>query len=358
MNPATPLPDQRSTSRRSFAILAVGLILLIPVNFAAGAFNEEPTGSVADSLLAPPGEDGIWIVGNSIFRTAVDPVQLESTLTHQRIDFEYHGGHYTSLWYLIARNALPDVADRPSLLVWGFRPVYAALPAFRLNKVNDTEIFIVDGDPTYESLAEGISPPSNNGLDQLASEVDESVSATSLFGVRGRAAANLSSGSLDAGIALADRLGSVAADLVRREVVNGDATLLDVLNRVVTGGEVQLAEERVIDGVGDFIRGDPADYDNSFIPLIADQIASQDVPQLVVIWPPLSVAEERPDPAQDAFVADAIADLEDRGIPVLNLYADPRIGVELYADGDHFNPEGRDLITGILSDFLLDLGYS
>jgi hypothetical protein len=350
-----PTTDQ--SPRRSVAILILGLLLVVPLNFLARALTDDGPDEIAGALLEPPQDEGIWIVGNSIFKTGVDPVALSGLLGSEPVDFEYHGGHYTSLWYLIAENALPTVAEKPSLLVWGFRPAYAALPAFRQNSVNDTELFLVDGDPVYEALAQGIDPVSQTPLDEVAVKLDEAVGRTGLYGYRAQGSAHLNNFGLDLGVAIADQLGASGADIVRREVLEGDAPLLDVLNNVVTGGAVQLAEERVVDGVGDFVTGDQATYDDSFVPITADRIAEQGVDQLVIIWPPRIVAESNPDPIQDQFVVDAVADLEARGITVLNLYNDPTIEIGYYASGDHFNPEGRDLVTARLADLLRSLGY-
>lgn len=338
---------------RPLLVLLMSLIATGLLSVVLGTFDKDATATTANQLLDPPSENGIWILGNSIFKTGVDPDVLEFLLDGQMVNFEYHGGHYTNLWYLIATNALPNVAERPDLIVWGFRPAFAALPAYRQNVVNSTELFLVDGDKTYERLAEGAETPDQNPLDWMASGLATQTAEIGIWRARDEASNWLSNIGLDLGIAMADIVGADAAAKVRTEVIEGDSSVLDLLNQVTTGGEIELAEERVVDGVGDFISGDTATYADSFIPLIAERIDNLNLEQLVVIWPPRLKALERPTVQDDEFVQDAVADLRSHGFEVLNLYDDKRfVGLDYYAKGDHFNVEGRNLITKILADEL------
>lgn len=343
--------EQPTTSNRHpLAVLAVALLSVIPLSSGLGAFDEDATATSADQLFEPPSEDGIWILGNSIFKTGVDPEALELQLAGPSVDFEYHGGHYTSLWYLITTNALPGVEEEPDLVVWGFRPAYAALPAFRQNRVNDTELFLTEADPTYAELAEGVEPPEQNLLDRLASDLDNQIAKAGIWRARDEATAGLADLGLRIGVTMADGLGTDGGRMVRREVLEGDSTVLDLLNQVTTGGQIALAEERVVDGVGDFVVGDVATYPDSFVPHIADRLSALGYDQFVIIWPPRVKAEGSPTAQDDAFVAAAVADLNDRGLEVLNLYDDDRfIGLDFYAEGDHFNVEGRRVVTELLA---------
>lgn len=350
-----------SSSRRSLLVLLLAFVLLIPVNLVAGHLAEEPEtpvereGSGADHLLAPPREGDIWVLGNSIFRTGIDFDRLREELVDVRVDFEYHGGHYTSLWYLIAAHALPHLKERPATVVWGFRPEYGALPAFRQNRVNDTELFLVDGDPVYERLGSGVER-SGNLLDGLAERLDERASRTGLYSLRDRAGAELGERSLQLGIELANRLGLDAGRLVEDEVVRGDATLADLLNRLVTGGEVELAEERVVDGVGDFVRGEQARFGDSFVPMTAQRLRQQGLEQLVVVWRPVHVAVGEPSSREDRYVEEALDWFETEGIPVLDFYDDSNITPGMFASGDHFNRRGRDYVTSVVLERLRSLG--
>ena len=71
--------------------------------------NDEPARSVdfADRLTVQPSADGVYLLGNSMFKTGIDPDLLAEDMgSITPVDFEYHNGHYTNLWYLISRAAL------------------------------------------------------------------------------------------------------------------------------------------------------------------------------------------------------------------------------------------------------------
>lgn len=354
--PANPVSD--SHTRRPLAVLVIALLTVVPLSWVLGTFDKDADARSAEQLLEPPSEGGVWILGNSIFKTGVDPKSLETQLDGPPVDFEYHGGHYTSLWYLIATYALPMVDESPDVVVWGFRPAYAALPAFRQNKINDTELFLPDNeDPTYTRLAEGVEEPDLNLLDDLANDIASYASTTGIWRARDEAASWLSNQGLNLGVALADSAGASGGSMVRREVIEGNSSVLDLLNRVTTGGAIELAEERVVDGVGDFVVGETKGYADSFIPVIANRINDLGLRQLVIIWPPRVKAEGTPTPHDDIFVSDAVADLEETGFEVLNLYDDSRfIGLDFYAEGDHFNVEGRNAVTALLAEELAARG--
>ncbi|MBQ87317.1 MAG: hypothetical protein CL433_00515 [Acidimicrobiaceae bacterium] len=347
-------------TRRPLALLAVALLAVAPLSWAFGTLDEDANASSAEQLLEPPSANGVWVLGNSIFKTGVDPDSLEEQLGGPPVDFEYHGGHYTSLWYLITTHALPSVDEYPRVVVWGFRPAYAALPAFRQNTANSTELFLPDDtDPTYAELAEGIEQPDRHRLDDLASELDSFAASTSIWRARDEASSWMADIGLALGVAMADAVGADGGPLVRREVIEGDSSVLDLLNQVTTGGMIELAEERVVDGVGDFVVGDTATYADSFIPIIADRIDDLGIRQLIIIWPPRAKAEGTPTEQDDIFVSDAASDLEAKGFEVLNLYDDARFnGLDFYAEGDHFNVAGRDAVTALLAEELSARGLN
>ncbi|MEM9035814.1 MAG: hypothetical protein AAGD18_14560 [Actinomycetota bacterium] len=342
-------------SRRSLSILLVAFLGLVAIEVGARLLADDEDDTVSERLLEPPAGDGVWVVGNSIFKTGVEPTSL-ADLIDRDVAFEYHGGHYTSLWYLIAENALPQLDEQPDVIVWGFRPRYAELPAFRQNRPNSTEEFEVEGDRTYDELATGLEGP-DNPFDQLATDLDDQFLSTALASHRTDATTTVNDASLRASLEVLDVLGLGVADLLRTDVVDGDRSLLDVMNRIVTGGEVELAEERVVDGVGDFIEGEPTRFVDGFVPRTAEAIADSGADQLVVIWRPRNMAEGVPYEAEERFVADALEWFADRDIPVLDVYHDERLDISLYGEGDHFNPEGRALVTEIVAERLAELGH-
>ena len=101
-------------------MLVIALLTVVPPSWVLGTFDKDADARSAEQLLELPSRVA-WILGNSIFKTGVDPKSLETQLDGPPVDFEYHGGHYTSLWYPIVTHALPKVDESPDVVVWGFR---------------------------------------------------------------------------------------------------------------------------------------------------------------------------------------------------------------------------------------------
>ena len=146
-------PDN-GTFSKPLRILMLAVLLVILVEFVTQGFSDDggSSGGKADLLTVQPEEDGIYLLGNSMFKTGIDVQLLDDSLPNDLVDFEYHNGHYTNLWYLIAKSALPEIKEVPSVIVWGYRPRYALDPAFRQNRLNATDLFAID-DPIYNSLS-------------------------------------------------------------------------------------------------------------------------------------------------------------------------------------------------------------
>jgi hypothetical protein len=227
------------------------------------ASNEEPV-ALTDRLAVQPVEGGVYLLGNSMFKTGVDLEAMQAGIPERDVRFNYYDGHYTSLWYLIAEAALGPSEERPELVVWGFRPRYAMIPAFRQNRPNSTDLFEFP-DPEYDRLT-----------------------------------------------------GDSFAD-------------------------------------GDFVTGPTVGFTEGFIPLTVESFATSDLPQLVVIWRPVTVAQGTPDPDEEQFVAEAVAYLEARGIPYVDFFHDDRLGLTMFAKGDHFNADGMAQVTDILTERIREL---
>jgi hypothetical protein len=116
----------------------------------APAVDEERV-VLTDRLAVLPVDGGVYLLGNSMFATGVDVDALQAGIPERDVRFNYYDGHYTSLWYLIAEAALGPSEERPELVVWGFRPRYAMIPAFRQNRPNSTDLFEFP-DPDFERL--------------------------------------------------------------------------------------------------------------------------------------------------------------------------------------------------------------
>lgn len=82
-----------------------------------------------------------------------------------------------------------------------------------------------------------------------------------------------------------------------------------------------------------------APFVEGFTPLIAETLAAAGEPIAV---------EER-------FVTDAVRALEDAGIPYVDLYHDSKLAREHFAAGDHYNMEGRGVVTDIVAETLVAL---
>lgn len=343
---------------KALAIVVTALALVLVADRLLRE-DGEPTASVdfADRLTVQPSDDGVYLLGNSMFKTGIDPSLLASDMGDiTPVDFEYHNGHYTNLWYLISKSALGQTDEQPRVVVWGFRPRYAADPAFRQNTENATDLFTFE-DELFDSLSAGqdFSNP-----DTLSSEnvKDELEARSGIYARRESARARLNDESLELGVDVLDWLGVGFADSLRTDVIDGDRSLADEIVRLVTDGEVVLTEELVVDDSGDFIIGPAVAFENGFLPATAEAIEDADLQQMVIIWRPVHAASDTPAPEEDLFVADAIRWLEDNGIPYLDLYHDDRIGPALYGAGDHYNEDGRRLITGIVAEAILQQFYA
>lgn len=325
----------------------MALVLVLAVELVARPFASADSRFV-DQLNEPPPADGIFLLGNSMFHTGIDVPAL-AELTGEPTVFDYHNGHYTNLWYLISTKALPQVDDPPRVVVWGFRPFYAMDPAFRQNFENDTDLF-EPGDAAYQARTIGTDADDRSAVVRWLPELLDDHSE--LYGSRETAQERLASESVDVGMSVLSTVRPEDTEDFRQRFDAGETSVIDEILRIATDGEVQLAEEQVVDGVGDFVRGPQVDFSGSFIPLIAESIDELGMDQLVVIWRPVAAAKDQEIGDQDRFVEDALAYFAANGIPVADFYGDDRIGVDLFASGDHYNADGRALITEILAEEL------
>lgn len=334
--------------RRAWLITVLAALCLVVTAEAVASLTAAEEPSPIEKLNQQPGDD-VFVFGNSMFQTGIDFTSLGEA-TGRDIVFDYHNGHYTNLWYLIADQALPQADPPPNLVVWGFRPAFAAEPAFRGNAENDNDLFH-PGDDTYRSLTIGTADPLEwwDGVGHLREAVTTS---TGLWNRREAAQERLAQEATSAGIDVVGVLRPEETASFRERFASGEVTVTDEILRIATGGEIQLAEERVVDGQGDFIRGPILPFADTFVPRIVDKIDEAGLDQLVVIWRPVTTVNGSDTARDDTFVADTIEYLESAGIDYLDLYNDDRIVLEMFASGDHYNAEGREFITGVLAEAL------
>ena len=332
---------------KTIQILVLALAIVVALDVTARVVASEEPVSLTDRLEVQPVDRGVYLLGNSMFKTGVDVEVVRDGLNPHDVRFGYYNGHYTSLWYLIAKGALGPSERRPELVVWGFRPGFALLPAYRQNQPNSTELFEFD-DRAYLSLT-GQSDNSP-GLDVQSFMLRWS----GMFAQRAEVQDLVSMTTEQAGLAALDVAGRSTRGL-RERLVEGDGSIADEITRAATRGAVQLTEEQVVDGVGDFVTGPTLAFAEGFVPLTAESFEDNGLEQLVVIWRPASVAKGSPVALEQQFVSDAIDYFEDHDIPFLDLYNDERIDATMFAKGDHYNAAGRAYITDYLTAVIQEL---
>ena len=339
---------------RAVRILLLALILTLGVDlFAQGFSKSTPSTNNSSLLFIQPSEEGIYLLGNSMFKTGIDVDALETAMPNVAVDFEYHNGHYTNLWYLIAKSALGSTAEKPRLVVWGFRPRMALDPAFRQNWPNDTDLFAIDDD-IYNDLKKGedFKKPSLFSADSIRSSLEEN---TGLYPVRDEFQEQVQQWVTQTSFEILQALNVSSSSSLKRSILGDERSLADEIARLLTGGEIFLTEETVIDTKGDFIIGPQRGFNDGYIPATAEAIKANGIDQAIVIWRPVNVANGNSIPAEDSFVAEAINYFSKQNIPVINLYDNDEMIESYFASGDHYNALGRAYVTKLLAVFLTEI---
>lgn len=333
-------------------LAALGIVVAVELALSATSPVEA---SALEKLNTQPGED-VFVFGNSMFQTGINFAPL-AEMSERSVAFDYHNGHYTSLWYLIADQALPLAEPSPNLVIWGFRPGFAADPAFRQNREIDNELF-EPGDDIYKELTIGSGEVIDDS--DLVGRLRETLlDSPGLGDRRDSAQGALARNATNLGVDVVGVVRSADTQDFRERLAAGETVVTDEILRIATDGEVSLAEERVVDTQGDFITGPRVDFNGSFLPHITERIADSAPEQLVIIWKPVHTVRDDLESAEDdVFVEDAIAYFEANGIPYLNLYDDDRITLDMFASGDHYNESGRNLVTSIVAQRISELAAS
>ena len=89
-----------------------------------------------------------------MFGTGLDVTLAQSLLPKEKVSFGYYDGHYTTMWYSAFRNSLLPSGIKPKVVIWGFRPTFAMLPAYRQNAVTELEKFYDPNDPVFAAILE------------------------------------------------------------------------------------------------------------------------------------------------------------------------------------------------------------
>jgi hypothetical protein len=339
---------------RAVRILVLTFLLVASVDIGVKSLSDDSEITDNASLLfVQPHTEGIYFLGNSMFKTGIDFISLEETLPEITIDFEYHNGHYTNLWYLIAKSALENTEESPRFVIWGFRPRMALDPAFRQNQTNDTDLFAFD-DPLYNTLKDGedFSRPSFFSPDYVRLTLDRS---TGLHPQRDIFQEWVKDKALKIGFKLLETLNISSSTSLKNSLDSMDRSLADEIAQLLTGGAITFTEETVVDTKGDFISGPQRNFEDGYIPATSDAFKAADIQQVIIIWRPVNVAIGNPHTVEDQFVADSLRFFSQQGIPVINLYDDSSIGRSFFASGDHYNAQGRAYVTDLLGEFLSEL---
>ena len=295
-------------------------------------------------LPYPPQSDRALIIGNSMFKTGVDPELFEGA-AGEPVDFNYYDGYYTNLWFLIFKNAIIEADEQPKALIWGFRPNYAIIPAFRQRKAGHIEHFRAADEPLYEAISASTELPWTERVDLF---LDNSV----LYSLRDEARDSL----LESSKALGIRGLGLMNERYRNDTLITAiraSSVGDLLLAAVTENQVQMSEELVADVAGPqdsrFITGERSTFSESFVPHIGEILKDANIPQLVVIFKPVTEMDGTTREDVHQFKQAAVEFFRENDIPVANVFDDLELTPEDYGSGDHYNSSGRAKVTNYVA---------
>jgi len=343
----TDADDGRTSTWKGVLIVALALGLFVAGDLAL-AWSQPPEPSLEDRLPIVMEEGDVYLLGNSMFKTGIDLDQLAGILPNESVKFSYHDGYYSNLWYLMAKNAIvPLENERPKVLVWGFRPTYANQPAFQKIDSPDIQTFSLETEAFWEEAVSSQGLVEIPNSDSLMSRIGD---LSTIHSGRSTAQDWTQDAANRVAVALLEAGGTSFADALRNALIDGEDAVSDVLLRALTEGRIQMSEELVVDAGDGFINGPLVDFDQSFIPATTELLSEAGVPQLVLIFKPVSLVEGTISPDAVDFANDAASFFELNGIPYLNLLDEESIILEQFARGDHYNEAGRANVTALVGE--------
>ncbi|MEL7490845.1 MAG: hypothetical protein AAGJ73_08995 [Pseudomonadota bacterium] len=315
------------------AAFLLSLIILAP-----------PAADDLATLRGAPSDGSIYFMGNSMFGTGLDIELVRQKLPGEQASFGYYDGHYSSMWYAAIRNSLIPSGNRPKVIVWGFRPTYAVLPAFRQNQKTALDALHDPEDPiAVKLLALGeLAADSASGASSTKGILGK-VTETSEFLSRRSAVKDYAQNLLAKRTAVMFSADNDMAQAFADEDAN--LKISDVVTAFATKGAIRRADALVIDNGERFIRGVGTSFEDSFIPHTAALLAEAGVPQLVVIFKPVSEFDGTTPAEAVAYYQEAVDYLKAKNIPYVDLFSDNNLTEELYAKGDHFTHAGMQYVT-------------
>lgn len=353
----------RRFSSAFYSIIVVLLLLSLSAEILVEPDEELP------SLKVAPSSQDVYVLGNSMFGVGFDLSLARAELVGRSVDFAYYNGHYTSMWHL-AIDVGMEVSTAPKILVWGFRPTYAAYPAFRQNRKTEEQkfrpymnaahrnILLNAGDPVYQGRHRSNSQDVKDLSQEAPSEVFQKLGEK----IVRRAESHFEILSRDSEV-LKGLIRGVAKWLADLSIMFGysqedfyvDGKLFELNNLLVeytTDGRIKIADALVVDNGAQFIRGDLVSFDDSFLPEIVKDIREMGSQQLVVIFRPITTFDQPLDPELHDLYKDALSFLLANEVVVLDLMSHEGLKPEMYADGDHLNESGRKFVTGLIVEKL------
>ena len=351
-----------------YSFIVVLVLLYVSAKVLVDVEVDEPR------LKVVPASQDVYVLGNSMFGVGFDLQAARSQLENRSVDFAYYNGHYTSMWHLGLDIGM-EISTAPKIVVWGFRPTYAAFPAFRQNRATEEQefrkhmnaahrnILLNSGDPAYERRYKSNPQDTQEAQQFVTSEVFESLGGK----IARKTQLHSKSLSRDSELLglLVDGFSRVLADVAiklgySKELFYSDEKLLELNNLLVeytTGGRIRVADALVVDNGEQFIRGKAVKFEDSFLPEIVKEIQGLRSKQLVVIFRPVTTYDQPLDGELKAFYEDALSYFNERGLLVLDLLATEGLGREMYADGDHLNEAGRKFVTDLIVEKLESINH-
>jgi hypothetical protein len=338
------LTARRSTTVRPLGWRAAVASIVLPLVLIASLelFLRQCWGrdnSAIELLRVRPSPDRVYVLGNSIMKTAFDLERAEEEFGGG-IDAEIHFGHFTNLWYLLVKNAIVPAPPHPRLIVWGFLPNKARRPAIRMRLRDHTDLARRDNEYEFDRIASGAL--NNSRRRPMQWLVEHSL----IFSGRAVIADRLPMWLDTAGVASLQFVGYPSSDLPR-EKLGGGSALTDLLVRRLGAGELVMPEERIA-GIG-WIQTEERPFANTFVPRIAERIKAAGIPQLVVMFRSSAFKVSKRDRQADReYVSEAIRYFEERGIPFLDFVNSSTMDRRYFAAGSHINETGRKVLTPLL----------
>ncbi len=315
------------------AAFLLSLIILAP-----------PAADNLATLRGAPDDGSLYFLGNSMFGTGLDLELVRRTLPGETASFGYYDGHYSSMWYAAVRNSLIPSGIRPKVIVWGFRPTYAMLPAFRQNQKTALDALHDPADTIAVNLLALAGPAPDT-----ANSAPHTEGILGAIAGRSEILSRRSSVKDYAQDLLAKRTAVMfsADNDMAQAFADEDANLKisDVVTAFATKGAIRRADALVIDNGERFIRGEETSFKDSFIPHTAALLAGAGVPQLVVIFKPVSEFDGTTPAEAIAYYQEAVDYLKAENIPYVDFFSDNNLTEDLYAKGDHFTHAGMQYIT-------------